>query len=215
MGVAFTRRQRQRARLWGEMVRVARSDLDAVKEEIASLEADIELDRGAARDAYYTAVALHRDADSKLIVAKSLDDLRATARLSSRARAEMAAARAWLRGDEPGSATSLCFFDPAHGPAHRSAVFAPDGGKLQQLPACDACAEEVDAGRAPPMRRVMVDGYPQPYWRSPAHAGYYGYGSDSLDDLVASIGMGVGLDLVDDVVGGLLEAMFDVFNPFY
>ena len=214
MGVALTHRQRQRARLWDEIVRVARSDLDAVREEIASLEHDVELDRGPARDAYYTAVGLHRDADSKLIVARSLDDLRAIARLSGRARAEMAAARAWLRGEEPVSATSLCFFDPAHGPAHHLAVFAPDGGRMQQLPACDACAEEVDAGRAPPMRRVIVDGYPQPYWRSPAHAGYYGSGSNSLDDLLDGIGTGVGLGLLEGVGGGLLDALIDFFFQF-
>ena len=173
------------------------------------MEADIEVDRGPARDAYYTSVALHRDAEGKLMVAKSLDDLRATARLASRARGEIAAARAWLRGEEPASAMSLCFFDPAHGPAHRSALFAPDGGKLQQLAACDACAEEVDAGRAPAMRKVMVNGYPQPYWRSPAHAGYYGNGSNSLDDLVEIAMMGAGLDLLGDVSGGLLDVLID------
>ena len=214
MGVAVTRRQRQRAQLWGEMVRVARSDLDAVQEEIASLEADIDLDQGAARDAYYTAVALHRDADGKLIVANSLDDLRAVARLSGRARIEMAAARGWLRGKEPESEPALCFFDPAHGPAHRSAVFAPDGGKMQQLPACDACAEEVDAGRAPPMRKVMVDGYPQPYWRSPAHAGYYGKGSNSLDDLLDDFvfGTGMGGTGLFGVGFGVLDTLIELLD---
>jgi hypothetical protein len=213
--IAFTRNQRQRARLRDEIVRLARADLDAVSEDIAALEAEIDTAHGPARDAYYAAVALHRDAESKLRVAVTLDDLRAAARLSGRARVQIAAARAWLVGDEPSPVTSLCFFDPAHGPAPRLAAFAPEGGAMRQLPACDACAEEVDAGRAPPMRRVMVNGYPQPYWRSPAHAGYYGYRSGSLGDLLSiASGTGAELELFDDVACGVLGALIDAVHPF-
>jgi hypothetical protein len=45
-------------------------------------------------------------------------------------------------------------------------------------------AREVDAGRAPDLRRTIVDGRPQPYWRSPVHAGYFGRRGDTLDDLI-------------------------------
>jgi hypothetical protein len=99
-----------------------------------------------------------------------------------------------------------CFFDPVHGPSARTVVFAPDGGEMRQVSACDACAEEVDAGRAPALRRTIVDGRPQPYWRSPVHAGYFGRRGDTLDDLVVvaatpSFGGSIGLfDWLDDLL---------------
>jgi hypothetical protein len=80
-----------------------------------------------------------------------------------------------------------CFFDPAHGPSERQVVFAPDGGEMRQVSACDACAEEVDAGRAPQLRRTIVDGRPQPYWRSPVHAGYFGRRGETIEDLIVAV----------------------------
>jgi hypothetical protein len=208
--LAITSRRRRRARLWREIVRVARADLDAVAEEIAALEAAVELDEGRARDAYYAAVGLHRDASGALQLAGTVDDLRAAARLSARARYEIAAARAVLTGAESPPMTPACFFDPGHGPSQRAVVFAPEGGQMRQLPACRACADEVDAGRAPALRRVIVNGHPAPYWRSPAHAGYYGSGSSSLDGLLA-------LPVAGAVAGGvaesLLDAVIDMVNP--
>jgi hypothetical protein len=64
------------------------------------------------------------------------------------------------------------------------------------------------------MRQVMVNGYPQPYWRSPAHVGYYGNGSNSLDDLAGlAFASGIGAELIDDVAGGLLDLLVDAVNP--
>jgi hypothetical protein len=73
---------------------------------------------------------------------------------------------------------------------------------MESVVACGACAEEVDAGRAPPARKVIVDGRPQPYYRSPAHVGYYGRGGDDLDallvlDVVALPLADLGLDLLE------------------
>jgi hypothetical protein len=85
-------------------------------------------------------------------------------------------------------------------------VFAPGGGQMQQLAACAACAEEVDAGRAPPSRKVIVDGRPQSYWRSAPHAGYFGSRGDTLDDLLGpgnrlAAGDPIGLfDWLDDLI---------------
>jgi hypothetical protein len=68
VGLAITPRQRQRRFLWREIRRVAEDDLREVADSIAAQEARED-------DAYYEAVALHRDAEEKLAVAKTLDDL--------------------------------------------------------------------------------------------------------------------------------------------
>jgi hypothetical protein len=180
LGLALTRRQRQRKVLQREIRRVAHDDLRAVADALAALEPSRE------DDAYYLAVALHQSAEEQLAVAKTLTDLRAVAGLAARARGALA-------GDEK---SPPCFFDPAHGPSVRAVVFAPGGGAMQQVRACGACAEEVDAGCAPALRRVIVAGRPQPYWRSPAHGGYFGHVGETLDDLVVGTG-GDALGLFD------------------
>jgi hypothetical protein len=179
----WAKRRRRRA-LWNEIRRVARDDLERVAEEIAARD-------GSTEDAYYSAVGLHQRACERLATARKIEDVRAVGRLAAQARAALAGA----------ADTAPCFFDPAHRPSVHEVLFAPEGGPLRYVPACDACAEEVDAGRLPPLRRVIVDGYPQPYWRSPAHAGYIGRGSADLDDLLVRGGATVGLHLA----GGLLD----------
>jgi hypothetical protein len=157
-----------------EIKRVADNDLALVAEEIATRE-----DEGG--DGYYEAVGLHQRAEERLATAKTLEDARAAARLAGRARQALA-------GFEH---AAPCFFDPRHGPSARLTLFAPEGGALRPEPACEACAEELDRGRSPPLRRVMLDGRPQPYGRSPAHVSYAGRGARSLDDLIGvSVGEG-------------------------
>jgi hypothetical protein len=178
-----------------EIRRVAGEDLALAGEQIAAREVE-------ADDRYYAAVGLHQRAEERLATAKTLEDLRAVARLASEARRTLAG----------GGAEQPCFFDPRHGPSARDALFAPEGGALRQVPACEACAEELDAGRVPPLRRVLVDGRPQPYWRSPAHVGYAGRGGGGLDELVEAWVTGSPGAQVAGVVGvGLLEIVLDSF----
>jgi hypothetical protein len=206
---AITPRQRRRRQLWCEIRRVAQDDLDQVAVSIAALEPAVSADGGPARDAYYAAVGLHADAEERLAVARSIADVRKVACVAAHARHQIACAQSWLEERHPSGESGACFFDPAHGPSQRTVVFAPDGGKMQQLRACSACAEEVDAGRAPPSRKVILDGRPQPYWRSPIHAGYFGSRGDSLDDLLSlsagSLGGGEGI--------GLLDWLDDLLDP--
>jgi hypothetical protein len=169
------RTRRAKKALLAEVRRVAAADLAQVAEELRVLEDD-------AGDAYYRAVGLHARAESGLATASTLAELREVARLASDARYELACVRAGeVLPERP-----ACFFDPVHGLSARMVVFAPGGGAMESVPACDACAEEVDAGRAPPSRKVMLDGRPQPYYRSPAHVGYYGRAGETLDDLPAT-----------------------------
>jgi hypothetical protein len=158
---------------------------------------------GESDDRYYEAVSLHQRSEERLATAKTLEDLRAVAQLASDARRALAG----------GGAEQPCFFDPRHGPSARDSVFAPEGGALRPVPACEACAEELDAGRVPPLRRVLVDGRPQPYWRSPAHVGYAGRGG-GLNDLVEAWATSNGGAQVAGTVGvGLLDIVLDSWWP--
>jgi hypothetical protein len=190
---------RRRARLFAEIRRVAAGDLEHVAGEVRDLEEAVEDGPGEARDAYYRAVGCHGEAEAALRVARTGEALRGVARRAAAARFEIACARAALEGRPAPSDRTLCFFDPAHGLSARVVVFAPTGGPMCQLPACQACAEEVDAGRAPLSRKVMVDGRPQPYWRSPVHGGYYATDLFSADPL---LGLALG-DLAFEGFAGL------------
>jgi hypothetical protein len=185
-------RRRARRQLWHEIRRVAESDLARVAEELRALEGEAE------GDAYYRAVGLHARAESQLATAGTLAEVREVARLAAAARHQLACARAGTELPErPG-----CLFDPAHGPSAREVVFAPSGGAMESVPACAACAEEVDAGRAPPSRKVIVGGRPQPHYRSPAHVGYYGRGGETVEGLLLFGVAGVSLsDVGLDVAG--------------
>lgn len=197
-------RRRQRRALLEEIRRLARDDLTHVAAEIAELE-----NTAASPDDYYEAVALHHRAEELLTTIKSVEDARAVAQLAARARRAISIARDGIPIDEN---AAPCFFDPRHGPSQRAALFAPEGGALRHVPACEACADELDAGRLPPLRRVLVDGHPQPYWRSPAHVGYAGRGPiASLDDLIdTSLAGGTASEAIARSVGlGLIELLLD------
>jgi hypothetical protein len=187
-------KRRQRNALLDEIRQVARHDLDDVAEELAKRAAE-------PGDRYEDAVLFHQGGDGLLAIAKTLEHVREVGLNAGRA-------RRLVRG-QPANAEP-CFFDPRHGAAVRQAMFAPEGGALRPVPACEACAEEMDAGRLPAFRTVVVDGHPEPYWRSAAHVGYAGRGkTPTLDDLIeADDRPGVGVAGAE--VGlGLLELLMD------
>ena len=202
---ALTPGRRRRARLLAEVKRVAREDLDAVAEEVRALEAAAENTGGEAHDAYYRAVALHGEAVAALAVARSVAGMRAVAERSAAARHQIACARALLEGAAAPDANPPCFFDPAHGPSEGPVAFAPEGGAMRQVPACDACAEEVRAGRVPDLRRVILDGRPQPYWRSPVHGGYFLPGATYVDGVEIGIAGALAIGAEDALVDWIAD----------
>jgi hypothetical protein len=182
--------------LWREILAVAGLDLDELASEIEALE-------GAAEgDAYYLAGGLHAQAQLELAKAQTLAGVRAIAGLADDARHQAACA---LAGEDV-PRRAACFFDPAHGRSDRAVAFAPSGGAMERVPACDECAEAVEAGHAPALRRVKRDGRSVPYWRDPAHIGYFGRTGTTVSDLLVveeptrrRTESGIGLfDLLDD-----------------
>src|SRR5690349_19866450 len=140
--------------LWREIREVATADLAALDEEIAAL--------GAVCDEYYLAGGFHAQAEERLAAARTLTDIRAVADLAADARHELDCGKA----GEAVPRRARCFFDPAHGRAARAAEFAPSGGRMERVAACEACGAAVDAGHAPASRKVERDGRRFAYWRA-------------------------------------------------
>jgi hypothetical protein len=115
---------------------------------------------------------LRRRAESELAAATTLDDLRAvSATVSSARRARLG----------PSTPTRDCLFDPRHAPATRMVRFAPSGGDLEPVPACEDCCEAIAAGRAPALLMVGE----QAYWHDPLYAAYYRHDMRPLKTILA------------------------------
>jgi len=183
--------RKDRQRLWEEILGVANEDLRELEAELAERE-DANED-----DAYYQAFALWVEARTRLVGASDLEHVRGVCDLAARARAVLAGVL---------EETPCCFFDPVHGPSARPVLFAPDGGSMKRVLACSACAQALDQGRMPALRKAPVNGFPTPYWRCPAHAGYYGRDAATLDAL-----------LPDDTIGVFdwLYELIDLTVPSY
>ena len=83
----------------------------------------------------------------------------------------MACAEALLAGHLPPERRPPCFFDPRHGPSARDVDWAPAGGSVRKVPACEACAAAVERGEEPAAREVVAGGQRMPYWNAPAYFG--------------------------------------------
>ncbi|MCB0914569.1 MAG: hypothetical protein H6525_09465 [Actinobacteria bacterium] len=83
-----------------------------------------------------------------------------------------------------------CFFDPRHGLSATDVPFAPAGGTVRDVPACQACAVAVASGVAPATRMVEAGGGSRPYYDSGReYAGYTSGYYRSHGDLFTTIFM--------------------------
>ena len=57
-----------------------------------------------------------------------------------------------------------CYFNPLHGPAGGTARWGSEQGAVD-VPACEACADAVEAGRTPDALDFLEDGVPQHYFK--------------------------------------------------
>ena len=76
-----------------------------------------------------------------------------------------------------------CFFDPRHGQSVQDVPFAPSGGAIRDVPACQACAVAVQSGLNPNTRMVESSNGTRPYYESgQEYAGYTsGYYRNNTD----------------------------------
>lgn len=186
IGSKHLRRRRGERQLADEVRDEAQGDLQALGEDIAALDLDIEMPNVSpeAKSDYAQAVTRYDEANRLLGRARTATQLRAVAEAIADGRYAMASAKARLTGQAPPARRPPCFFDPRHGPSVVDVAWAPEGGAQRAVPVCQACATTVSDGAAPEVRTVRVGDADVPYWASPA-LGYYGgsFGKELLATL--------------------------------
>jgi hypothetical protein len=181
--VVRKRRRRQRREQMDELRENVRDDLVALGDDIRALDIDVELDSTdpKVKSDYAAAVDAYDRADRMLATAETPGDMAPIASALEEGRYNLAAAKARQAGEPVPERRPPCFFNPRHGPSTRDVEWSPAGGAPRMVPACEADAIEVEEGRDPESRHVLVGGRPTPYWAAgpqyaPMMGGYFGDG---------------------------------------
>jgi hypothetical protein len=160
--------------------------IDALAAHITDVGSDLRLgsDRAAAAQPYYDEAVLAygevRDALPSASTAQAVDTLGRTLERGLRAGVS---ARAVLDGrpipppEETALLEGLCAFDPKHGRAVREMPILTPTGNEAEVPVCATCAQGLEQGQMPDVRRVRQRGAAVPYWQG---AGAFGFGGPSL-----------------------------------
>ena len=160
--------------------------VDALAAHITDVGSDIRLggDRVTEAQPYYDEAVLAygevRDAMPSAGTAATIDTLGRTLERGLRAGV---AARAVLDGrpipppEETALLEGLCAFDPKHGRAVREMPVVTPTGNEAEVPVCATCAEGLEQGQMPDIRRVYQRGMAVPYWQG---AGAFGFGGPGL-----------------------------------
>ena len=156
--------------------------VDALATQIGELDTDVRLggDRAVqARPHYDEAVLAYGEVRDDMAAPDSparLGTIRQTLQRGLRA---AQAARAVLDGrpppapEETALLDGLCAFDPKHGRAVDNARVVTPAGAEATLPVCRDCADGLEHGAVPEVRRVSRHGREVPYWEG---AGAFGFG---------------------------------------
>lgn len=160
--------------------------VDALAAHITDVGSDLRLggDRVAEAQPHYDEAVLAygevRDALPSASTAPAIDTLGRTLERGLRAGVS---ARAVLDGrpipppEETALLEGLCAFDPKHGRAVREMPVVTPTGNEAEVPVCATCAEGLEQGQMPDVRRVSQRGMAVPYWQG---AGAFGFGGPSL-----------------------------------
>ncbi len=160
--------------------------VDALAAHITDLGSDLRLggDRAVEAQPHYDEAVLAygevRDAMPSASATPTIDTLGRTLERGLRA---AVSARAILDGrpvpppEETALLEGLCAFDPKHGRAVREMPVVTPTGNEAEVPVCATCAEGLEQGEMPDVRRVSQRGMAIPYWQG---AGAFGFGGPSL-----------------------------------
>ena len=162
-------RRREEAEL-AEVKAAAHDDLIALADEVQKLEQPVEAN-AQAKHQYEQALEDYGNASSAYDRARRTKELQSVASALEEGRYHMTAAEAILAGKQPPERRPPCFFDPGHGPSVRDVDWAPPGGAVRKVPACEADAAAVEQGREPASRQVVAGGRSVPYWNAPRYFG--------------------------------------------
>ncbi|MCW2950324.1 MAG: hypothetical protein JWN41_1337, partial [Thermoleophilia bacterium] len=159
-----------------EVNAAARGDLVALGEALHTMDIEIELPATPpqAKQRYVSALDSYQKVSAAIDDADTLQALRPLSGEIARGRYALDCARALLDGKPEPAARVPCFFDPRHGTSVRDVQWASPDNEPLQVPACEICADRVESGKQPYVRRVEVHGQQIPYYEVPRMGGYYG-----------------------------------------
>jgi hypothetical protein len=174
-GAAFVlfrlyRKHRRTQTELAEVKAAAHEDLIALADDVQKLEEPVESKQGA-KDEYAKALDSYDKATRSFDRARQPKELEAVTSALEEGRYHMAAAQAIVEGRQPPERRAPCFFDPRHGPSTRDVEWAPPGGTVRKVPACEADAQAVERGAEPASREVLAGGRKVPYWSAPPYFG--------------------------------------------
>jgi hypothetical protein len=169
-GTHAIRAHRRRQSELAEVKAAAHDDLIALADDVQKLEEPVEANPKAKQE-YEDALNDYDRASSAYDRARQSPQLEAVAGSLEEGRWHMACAEALLAGKPPPERRPPCFFDPRHGPSVRDVDWAPPGGAVRKVPACEACAQAVEHGDEPASREVVAGGRRVPYWSAPRYFG--------------------------------------------
>jgi hypothetical protein len=203
--VAGKRRRDREAERMAELKRGVEEDVTRLGEDIAALDLNVmdkELDP-AARSDYERAMNSYDDAKVATERATRPTDMESVTTALEDGRYHMTATRARLADEPIPERRAPCFFNPQHGPSVQDVSWAPPGGTVRSVPACEMDAQAVLKGRDPDVRMVPYGDGRRPYYDAgPAYGPYAGgyYASYGGLDLVS--GLFIGTLLASSLSGG-------------
>ncbi|MER5641182.1 hypothetical protein ABT095_30065 [Kitasatospora sp. NPDC002227] len=176
------REEKVRAEL-AQLRTVVDEDITAFGEELDRL--DFNPGAPGADDAqradYTKALDSYESAKRAMDAAKRPEDVTAVTEALGEGRYSLAVLDARRTGRALPERRPACFFDPRHGMSVRDAEWAPPGGAVRTVPACQADLDRLAIGATPDIRTVETEHGRQAYWDagpaySPWAGGYYGGG---------------------------------------
>jgi hypothetical protein len=181
VGYRAWRRSRSERAAFDDVREAASEDATSLANDIYDLELELTDPNADAEAGRYheEAIAHYSRARRALERARRPQDLAEVTEALEEGRYAIACARARLAGRPLPEHRPPCFFNPTHGPSSRDVEWAPRGGSVRTVPACEADAQRVEAGDEPGVREVSVAGARRPYWDAPSAfgpwaGGYYG-----------------------------------------
>lgn len=159
-----------------EVRSAAQGDLVALGDDIRTMDIEIQLPGASeqAQQRYVGALDSYQKVSAAIDEATTLQEMRPLSGEIARGRYALDCARALLDGKAEPSPRVPCFFDPRHGTSVRDVQWIGPKDEPLKVPACEICADRVEAGRQPDTRTVESHGQQVPYYESPQMGGYYG-----------------------------------------
>jgi uncharacterized membrane protein YgcG len=168
--------RRRRAQELQEAKAAAQDDLIALGTQVTGDNAGASArDNPEAAEEQAAALSAYERGTAALDSARRVRDMGAVSRAIAEGQYRLACAEALAAGQPKPGRRASCFFDPRHGMSVSDVDWAPaDGGPPRSVPACSACAHQMERGIEPDMRTVQAGGSRVSYVNAGFAPGYWG-----------------------------------------